>query len=59
MPSEKKNTGIVADTVANVSAALLTYHNAAIRAVARAGEGKHRSFNKITGNWVMLLNDLS
>jgi len=28
-------------------------HNAAIRAVARAGEGKDRSFNKITGNWVM------
>jgi len=39
-------------------------HNAAIRAVARAGEGKDRSFNKITANWVttqfavILLNDL-
>ena len=28
-------------------------HNAAIRAVARAGEGKDRSFDKITANWVM------
>jgi len=54
--------------VADVIAALLKYqwvtHNAAIRALARA-EGKDRSFNIITANWVMtqfaviLLNDLS
>jgi len=51
---QKKSTGIVADTVANVIAALLTYirmtHNAAIRAVARAGEGKDRAFDRITRN---------
>jgi len=40
VPSEK-STGIVADTVANVIAALLTF-----------GEGKDKSFNKITENWV-------
>jgi len=66
---QNKSTGLVADTVANVIAALLTCQsmtqNAAIRAVARAGEGKGRSFNTITANGVMtqiaviLLNDLS
>jgi len=39
VPSEK-STGMVADTVANITAELLMTHNAAIRAVARAGEGK-------------------
>ena len=40
-------------------------HNAVIREVARAGEGKDMSFNQITANWLMtqfvviLLNDLS
>jgi len=37
---QKKSTGMVADTVANVTAALFMTDNAAIRAVARAGEGK-------------------
>ena len=38
----KKGTGIVANTVANIITALLT-----------SREGKDRSFNKITANWVM------
>jgi len=46
VPSEEST----ANTVAN---APMSIHNAAIRAVARAGKGKDRSFNEITANLVM------